>query len=171
MSPPVVGVQVAAVGIAIGLLALAAWRDVASRTIPDWISISLAGMGCAVRLQSGLLDLMLSVVMSVVLFSLLLIAFSRGVLGGGDVKLISALALWLAPPDCYGLVMVTAVAGGVLGLVYLGLRHAGPLPVLDTMAGPMVRVELERIRSGGPLPYGVAIMFGGAYALLRTLGG
>ena len=34
-----------------------------------------------------------------------------------------------------------------------------------------LRTELERIRSGGALPYGVAIAIGGCYALLISLGG
>jgi prepilin peptidase CpaA len=160
-----------AVGVAIGLLALAAWRDVALRLIPDWISISVAVLGMVVRLQLSFLDFAFSLVTAIFVFSLLLMAFSRGLLGGGDVKLISALVLWLSPPDCYVLVMAITAAGGVLALAHLLVRHCAPIAAIGAGAGRMMRVEMKRIRAGGPLPYGVAIMVGGTFTLLRALGG
>ena len=163
------------IGIAIGLLALAAWRDIALRLIPDWISITLAVLGVATRLASGWLDLLFSIVMGILIFFLLLMAFSHGFLGGGDVKLASALVLWLSPPACYEFFVMTALAGGVLAGVHLILRWLAPAqaaPVgMASIAARVWRVEMRRIRAGGPLPYGVAIMVGGGYALLGTLGG
>lgn len=167
---PAMAMTVIPVGIALGLLAVAAWRDVALRLIPDWISIVLALLGAGTRLASGWLDLAFSAVMALVVFFLLVMAFSRGLLGGGDVKLASALVLWLSPPDCYYFLMVTAMAGGILALLHLALRGIGPMPALEAGGGRVLRVELRRIRAGGPLPYGVAIMAGGYYVLLRTLG-
>lgn len=164
------GFQTVAVGVALGLLVLAAWRDLALRLIPDWISIVLAILGAATRLYLSWLDLAFSVVTALVIFFLLLMAFSRGLLGGGDVKLASALVLWLSPPSCYSFVVITALAGGVLALAHLLLRYIGPIPALESGGMRLVRVELKRIRAGGPLPYGVAIMVGGAWSLLGTLG-
>ena len=92
---PAMAMTVIPVGIALGLLAAAAWRDVALRLIPDWISIVLALLGAGTRLASGWLDLAFSAVMALAVFFLLVMAFSRGLLGGGDVKLVSALVLWL----------------------------------------------------------------------------
>lgn len=171
--------QTVMVGVALGLLAIAAWRDLALRLIPDWISISLAIMGIASRLAVGWLDMAFSVATALVLFFLLLMAFSRGLIGGGDVKLVSALVLWLSPPACYELLVTTALAGGVLAILHLAVRGLAPVPVAGgVLAGPsgwtgrrLLRVELKRIHARGPLPYGVAIMVGGGYALLGTLGG
>ena len=58
-----------------------------------------------------------------VLFALLLIAYSRGLIGGGDVKLMTALAVGLSPFDCYRFVVATAIAGGLLGIAYLLLSR------------------------------------------------
>ena len=170
MAFPSLTAGVISVGIALGLLAVAAWRDIALRLIPDWISITLALLGAGTRLATGWLDLALSAVTALLIFILLIMAFSRGLLGGGDVKLASALVLWLSPPDCYPFLMVTALAGGFLALVHLMLRGIGPIPALEANGGRVLRVELRRIRAGWTLPYGVAIMAGGYYVLLRTLG-
>jgi len=170
MERALVGMQTVAVGVAVGLLALAAWRDLALRLIPDWISVALAIMGVGTRLAVSWLDLAFSVLTAILIFFLLVMAFSRGLLGGGDVKLASALVLWLSPPACYSFLVMTALAGGVLALAHLALRYVGPIPTLEVGGPRLVRVELKRIRAGGPLPYGVAIMVGGAWSLLGTLG-
>ncbi len=163
-------VQILAVGVALGLLAVAAAYDLAVRLIPDWISVTLALLGMATRLASGWLDLAFSIVTALAIFVLLFMAFSRNLLGGGDVKLVTALVLWLSPPSCYEFLVVTALAGGVLAMIHLAVRWLGPFTALEAAGGRFLRVELRRIRAGGPLPYGVAIMVGGGYVLLGTLG-
>lgn len=177
--------QAIEIGAAMGLLLAAAWQDLRTRLIPDMICLTLAIFGIWFRLQVGFIDFAFSAILSLVLFFLLFAAFNRGVVGGGDVKLMVATGLWLSPPDCYVFLVGTALAGGVLALLHLGLRGllrerwAG-LPVAETVANSTdvgfsfaraLRVESERIRSGGPLPYGIAIAIGGCYSLLISLGG
>ena len=172
-----------AVGLALGLLMAAAWNDLALRVIPDQLCVLLAILGVAFRLHSGWIELTFSVFTSLLLFFLLFVLFTRGIVGGGDVKLAVAVALWLSPPDCYMFLVATALAGGALGLVHLVLRKvlapalaAGP-PTAGRLAHPrhvglrIMRVELKRIAARQPLPYGVALAAGGGYTLLRTLGG
>lgn len=77
-----------------------------------------------------------------VIFALLTGAFMIGMMGGGDVKLAAALALWFPPEATLHFVMWMSLAGGVLTLGLL-IAH---------------RV---RHRSGRPgIPYGVAIAAG-----------
>jgi len=160
------------------LLMMAAWRDVATRTIPDTISLLLAVTGGLARVIEGSSALALSAGTALLLFVLLLIAFSRGVIGGGDVKLMTALAVGLAPLDCYRFVIATALVGGLLGISYLLLSHLLPpgnlqglcqtrrVSFLDRVAV----VESWRIRRRGPLPYGVAIAAAGAFILFHQGG-
>ena len=72
--------------------------------------------------------------------------------GGGDVKLLAATALWAGTERVLGLLLVMALAGGVLALVMWlargGARYA---------AGGVEDVSLGRMR----LPYGLAIASGG----------
>jgi prepilin peptidase CpaA len=155
--------------VALALLTVGAWRDIATRTIPDTVSLLLLALGGLARISAGWSAIFLSVVTAVALFILLLIAFSRGLIGGGDVKLMTALVVGLSPFDSYRFVVATAIAGGLLGLVYLLLRRMPRFTCQvssRSLRARILTIESWRIRRHGPLPYGVAIAAGGAYALL-----
>lgn len=155
------------------LLALVAWRDIATRTIPDAASLILALAGVATRLWIGPQALLLSLLSAALLFAVLLFLFARGALGGGDVKLMSALALGMAPAAIWDFLVFTAASGGVLALTYLALSrllraHLARPATAGGLLTRIGRVEAWRIRRRGPLPYGVAIAIGGAMILLRS---
>ena len=152
------------------LLVVAAWYDVATRTIPDIIGVLLVVMGGLARLIEGPSALAFSAGTAVLLFGLLLIVYSRGFIGGGDVKIITALAVGLSPFDSYRFVVAMAVAGGLLGIVYLLLsRRMNALDLIrrTSSLGRVLAIEAWRIRRRGSLPYGVAIAAGGAFVLLH----
>jgi prepilin peptidase CpaA len=158
---------------ATALLLFAAWRDIATRTIPDAVCLGLLGLGLVVRAMEGLDALGLSLLTALGVFLFLLFLHRRGLMGGGDVKLIAALAVGLPPQGTWDLVVATALAGGVLALIYLCLRRLlrGGAPARGAGAlRRLLAVEGWRIRRRGPLPYGVAIAAGGALVLLHTPG-
>jgi prepilin peptidase CpaA len=164
--------------LTVGLLAVAAASDLATRTIPDQACIALALLGFGMRLFAGFTAVAVSVGVAVALFVLLALAHSKGALGGGDVKLAAAVAMGLAPAQTYSFVVATVLAGGVLSLLHLLLRHAPPPPrPRPRFAGRaallrrIVTVERWRIRRKGSLPYGIAIACGGAWVVLTGLGG
>ena len=68
------------------LLLTAAWHDIATRLIPDGISLWLLALGALARLFGAPSDLAFSVETALLLLALLLILHSRGLIGGGDVK-------------------------------------------------------------------------------------
>jgi prepilin peptidase CpaA len=74
--------------------------------------------------------------------------FSRGLIGGGDVKLLAPATLWAGPSLTPALLIVTAFLGGLLTLAVLS-----PL-VLRAVFAPAEFVGAVRRM---PLPYGVAI--------------
>jgi prepilin peptidase CpaA len=164
--------------LTMGLLAIAAVSDLATRTIPDQVCIVLAVLGLGARVFAGITALALSAVVAAALFALLVLAHARGALGGGDVKLAAAMALGLAPVQTYRFVVATVIAGGVLSLLHLLLRCAPP-PVrsaprssgLASLVRRIVTVERWRIRRKGSLPYGIAIACGGAWVTLTGVGG
>ena len=123
------------VGIGMGLLLAAAWNDLRTRLIPDGICLVLALLGLFYRAQFGLIEFAFSIIMSLLLFFLLFAAFNRGVVGGGDVKLLVATGLWLSPPDCYVFLVMTALAGGLLALLYLLARLVPPGASADGQKG------------------------------------
>ncbi len=153
------------------LLLIAAWRDVVSRIIPDTIGLLLLVMGGLARLFEGPSALASSAATALFLFILLMIAYSRGFIGGGDVKLMTALAIGLSPLDCYRFVVATAIAGGLLGIAYLVLSRSTRLPRPAggrSLLRRIMAVEFWRARRRGSLPYGVAIAAGGTFVLLHT---
>ncbi len=58
------------------------------------------------------------------MFALGLLAFSRGWLGGGDVKLMTAIAAWTGLAGLPLMFLATSISGGALALVYAVGRRA-----------------------------------------------
>jgi prepilin peptidase CpaA len=156
-------------------LALAAWRDIATRLIPDRAVIAIAVLGISLRSMDGLLALVTSIAVAGGLFLLLALLCVRGMLGGGDVKLAAAVALALGPAETVSFVVLTAIAGGVLGLGYMiGARLVAPPRRLGPDAPVLRRIlaaEQRRVHRRGPLPYGVAIAVGASVVLLQSQAG
>ena len=104
-----------------------------------WVSVALApwpGMAVQIAAASAV-------------FVILAGAFYAGMMGGGDVKLAAALALWFSPFATLKFLVLTSLAGGVLTLGILVLHRVSK-------------------REGHPeIPYGVAIAFGGLATLTQ----
>jgi prepilin peptidase CpaA len=106
-------------GLAIAL-AIAAFTDLKRRQIDNWLNgaIALAAPlywwasdltfwpGVAIQLGMAL----------IVLFGFALV-FARGGMGGGDVKLLAALALWLPPLVLFSVFFLTSLVGGAMSMV------------------------------------------------------
>ena len=81
--------------------------------------------------------------------------FSRGLIGGGDVKLLAAATLWAGPAATLPLLVVTALLGGLLCILLVtpaGALIAALRPTLLDSAGDPTR-GADRVL----VPYGVAI--------------
>lgn len=150
--------------IGIAALLAAALYDLGWRLIPNALPATLAGAGVALRLAEGLGALLAGLATGAVALLLLGLLWRAGFLGGGDAKLAAAGSVFLAPAAVPQAALATALAGGVLALLYLALRPL--LPKRQAPAGrtsPMlVRfacVEAWRVRRGS-LPYAVAIAAG-----------
>jgi prepilin peptidase CpaA len=148
------------------LLIYAALHDIATRTIPDTIPFVLVALGLTLRLVEGNL---LPALLAATLFAVCLgFCWWRGWLGGGDVKLLAALAILLPPSHVLPAIAAIAWSGVVLALPYWALRRRLAAPSLRRPAGFLARiwrVERFRLRRGGPLPYGLAIAAGGLLEL------
>jgi prepilin peptidase CpaA len=98
-----------------------------------WFSVGLAPWpGMAIQLAAG-----------AIVFAVLAAAFYVGMMGGGDVKLAAALALWFPPVGTIKFLVWMSLAGGALTLGILAWHRA-------------------HRREGRPqIPYGVAIAVGG----------
>ena len=84
---------------------------------------------------------------------------SMRLMGGGDVKLFAASALWLGP-RILDAALVTALVGGVLGVFYLRSSARKLQPLADATTRGVARLQLDDASDKGRVPYGVAIAFG-----------
>ncbi len=178
--------------LAIVLLAYAALHDVAARTVPNWLPLCVAALGCAARFADHTLGIAL--IIAGVTFIVLFAIWVLGLMGGGDVKLWAATALLIPPQlqpelDFY---LRVFLLGGLLGLVYLALwpvarrvrqSNAARILAARTLAAGLpqnmpaagrpksllrriARAEVWRIGRRGPLPYACAISVSAIVALL-----
>jgi prepilin peptidase CpaA len=149
------------------LLLYIATIDVATRLIRNEICLMLALLGIVSQLASPM-QIAESLIAATILFLLLLVIHARGLIGGGDVKLLVALAIGLPLMGVIQLLTITALAGGVLALVHLMMRLL-PYPRLAPAGSSFVRrvyaIERWRHLRHAPLPYGVAIACGGIWTV------
>jgi prepilin peptidase CpaA len=134
------------------ILVVAAVIDVRTFTISNRLNLAVALLAPLYWLSVALSPwpgIAVQVAAAATVFVLLAGAFYAGMMGGGDVKLAAALALWFSPFTTVRFLVLTSLAGGVLTLVVLTLHRA-------------------RQREGRPeIPYGVAIAFGGLAILTQ----
>lgn len=135
--------------LAIALL-VAAFTDLRSRQIGNWLNGAIALAAPLFWWASGLSlwpDVALQLGMALGTFAILATLFALGAMGGGDVKLLTALALWIAPLPFLSLLVIMALLGGVLTIVF-GAWH-------------VMRRQREKLA----IPYGVAIAMAGLWVI------
>ncbi|MBB4369414.1 Flp pilus assembly protein protease CpaA [Bradyrhizobium sp. cir1] len=149
------------------LLLYVATLDVATRLIRNEVCLALALLGIASQIGSPV-QLAQSLIAAAILFLLLLIIYTRGWMGGGDVKLLTAVTIGFPLTGVIQLLTITAMAGGVLAMAHLVMRNL-PYPKLAPAGSSFARrvyaVERWRHLRHAPLPYGVAIACGGIWAI------
>jgi Flp pilus assembly protein protease CpaA len=161
-------IAAAALALQILLLLYVAMTDIATRLIHNEISLTLALLGIAGQIAHPA-HIVESLLAAAVLFLLLLVAYARGWMGGGDVKLMVALAIGLPLAGTMKLLTVTALVGAVLALAHLMMRSLPtprPAPAGSSLLRRVYTVERWRNVRRAPLPYGAAVACGGIWALL-----
>jgi prepilin peptidase CpaA len=103
------------------LLLTVAAADIAARTIRNEVCLALAILGIVGQLDNPS-QIAQSLIVAAILFALLLLIYARGWMGGGDVKLLVAVAIGLPVPGVFQLLTITALAGGGLAMVHLVMR-------------------------------------------------
>jgi prepilin peptidase CpaA len=147
------------------LLAIAAGWDLASFTIPNFLSLmlilsfALFAVSTHMTLDAASWHMLAGIIGLVAGFAL----FALGTIGGGDAKLFAAIALWLGFANLLDFTVAASIFGGALALLILGLRHV-PLPAFLMSQGWLVRLHDEK--SG--IPYGVALAAGALFVLPST---
>ena len=136
------------------LLVIAAVIDMRTFMISNRLNLAVALLAPLYWLSRGIPlwpDVTLHLAAGAAVFTLLAAAFYAGMMGGGDVKLAAALALWFPPASTIKFLVLMSIAGGILTVAVLAWHRA-------------------KRREGRPeVPYGVAIALGGLAILVPNL--
>lgn len=135
--------------LAIALL-IAAWTDIRRREIDNWLTSGIALVAPAYWFALGLEpwpDMALQAAIGLGVFVVFAFLFAIGAMGGGDVKLLGALALWFPWQALLVLLVLMSLLGGALTLV-MAIAH-----------------RMRRSEARLEVPYGVAIAAAGLWVL------
>ena len=136
-------------GLAIALL-VAAFTDLRHRRIGNWLTAAIALAAPAFWWASGLSlwpEVAMQLGVALATFAVLAVLFALRAMGGGDVKLLTALALWIEPDLFLKLLIMMALLGGVLTIGF--------------SAWHIMKRQREKLA----IPYGVAIALAGLWVL------
>lgn len=141
--------------VAAMMLVAAAVSDLRQLWIPDRYCVGIILAFVAGACVQPLAFAVGGVATGVLVFAIGVAVFARGWLGGGDVKLLSSIALWAGPDALAPLLFNTALAGAVLALAMLLRLHR------RTPANWRVHAPLQQ-----PMPFAVAIAASGVAQLV-----
>jgi prepilin peptidase CpaA len=158
--------------IILSACAIGACTDIASKRIPNVLTICTALIALAFHATLGLPSLALCLLTMTLIGAAGFFLFSFRLIGGGDVKLIAAVGGALSFPACLPFLLYTMLAGGVLALVVAAARGT----FKESCSAAFSAAHPLLYRTGnfylpavtGKIPYGVAIFSGAALAILST---
>jgi prepilin peptidase CpaA len=132
------------------LLVTAAVTDWRRREIDNWLNGVIALAAPLFWWVTGLAlwpDMAIQCAVAAAVFALFAGMFALGAMGGGDVKLLGALSLWLAPLDVMRMLIVMSLIGGALTIVML------------------IRQKMLKLTGKPEIPYGIAIALAGIWSI------
>lgn len=156
------------------MLAAAAASDIRGRRVPNRLNLAILVGGLLLArpwplsmgaLAGGIGGLAVGMAIWFPMYLLRLV-------GAGDVKLLAASSVWLGASGAVAASIGTALAGGLLGLVWIVARQGvGPaiLALSHALRAPSL-LQLRPMDRRETVPYAVAIAIGVSLAWLRCTG-
>jgi len=154
---------------------VAAFIDILSHRIPNWLTFPAAAIGLSVNFHlEGIHGLVSSLLGLAAGFLLLFVVYLLGGMGAGDVKLLCAVGALLGPKLVFCTFIWMALAGGTLAIALIIYKRAFSQTFRNLrtlLLGWILRTPGEeanltiRNQSLIKLPYGVAIAVGAILAV------
>jgi len=132
------------------LLVWAAVTDIRARIISNKLNAAIALLAPVYWFSLGLApwpDMAVQAGLCIGVFAVFATLFAMGMMGGGDVKMLAALALWLPAGALVSLLVLMALLGGVVTVI------------------TMIHHRLSRRIGAVEIPYGVAIALAGLWVI------
>lgn len=169
-----VSVQIALVA----LVAAAAWSDLRTRRIPNWITVPGAALGFVLQAyHGGLRGALASLAGAGLGLGLFIALYMAGGMGAGDVKLFSAVGALVGPQTLILVFVSTGLLGGIAAAALAASRGRLRETLQQTREllldlGRLHRQKVPGVGAAAPdslrLPYG-AVIAGGTLVSLALL--
>jgi prepilin peptidase CpaA len=141
-------------------MAMAAFSDLLTMTIPNRVSVVLIASFIALAPLAGLSlqEILIHIGAGAAVFAVCFGLFAFNIMGGGDAKILTASAVWFGFNDSLTLYIgYVSVLGGFLSILILAIRANYDLILVSRIPVPQTMLHAKKV------PYGVAI---GAAAFL-----
>ena len=148
-------INVSVLLIVAAFLLYAAISDLKNRRIPNHISIGLIVVFLVHSLmmimagEISFTDLLFSILPALGVFCIGILVFAVGIMGGGDIKLMTAFALFAGHAYLFSFLIYMMILGGAIAILLLFFRKLG-------------NVSKEKSEQ---VPYGIAIAGSGLWVL------
>jgi len=142
------------------LLCISCYTDISHRKLPNWLCFSIFALGFLTLLIQHL-DNEIEIVSMRIFYVLVVLSIGcvihkLGLLGGGDIKLVTALSIWFEQEYLVYFLILFTILGGFIAVLVLLYNQIIVLAFTRL-------VELKKITT---LPYGVAISTSAVLLLL-----
>lgn len=141
-------------------MAMAAFSDMLTMTIPNRLSVVLIASFVAIAPLAGLgvQDILLHLGAGAIVFAFCFTLFALNIMGGGDAKILTASAIWFGLSHALiEYIAYVSVLGGLLSIFILMIRANYNVILASRIPVPGTMLHAKKV------PYGIAI---GAAALL-----
>ena len=143
-----------------GLYAGVSYTDIRTRRIPNEYIVGLLALAAfRLAVDGDPTSALYTLVANAALFVATFLLFWRGLLGGGDVKLMVATGFLIGYHDVLGFLVVMSVSGGLIAVAILAGERLRRCPVLPSPEPDETRARLT-------VPYGAAIAIAAIFTLI-----
>lgn len=177
--------QAIVAGLAAAIFIAAAFGDIRTRKIPNGLVLAVGALGLVrVALAGDVIEAGMTLLTAAAVLAVGFVLFWRGIIGGGDAKLVSGAALLVGYHDLFGFLFLMSLCGGALAVAALTQHRIVPWVETAILAvrsrrwpggwitrHPRAAAALAAVSDGGQsapqlsVPYGVAIAAAGIITL------
>ena len=164
--------------LALTLALVGAIIDIQKHRIPNWLTYPGIVLGFGLRaLLFGWKGLLSALAGCLLAGGIMFLFYMVRAMGAGDVKLMGAIGAVVGPSQVTGVLLATAIFGGLLAIVYAlyrrrmisTLKNVGSVLRFHAWAGAQAHPELNLDNpSALRMPYGLAIALGTLYAFVTV---
>jgi prepilin peptidase CpaA len=138
------------------VLGMAAFNDIMRRRIPNWTVLAIGALFIGWFLTQPSVAVVASMEAALIVFLVSCAFYALGILGAGDSKLMTVVALFVGLSRLPQFALATGLVGGLMAIISLATEPTRALVLMQTHGKGDI---------GRGIPYGVAIALGGAFTV------